>query len=109
MSRIKSAAGLAALLGVMGVVSGVSSSPLATDQKSATETRVISAHQGERNTGGQNGGTAKTPASNLGFGRIRKTNAPRGRGPGWTHAHARRVARKARSVKRHRSASRRKG
>lgn len=29
-----------------------------------------------------------------------------GRGPGWTNAHAKRVARKARNVKRHRAASR---
>lgn len=71
--------------------------------------RVISVDEasslsGSKSTGSKSDQSRKDGAR-VANGYRRQTNAPRRKGPGWTNAHAKRVAAKVRAVKKHRASS----
>ncbi|MDH4482858.1 MAG: hypothetical protein QE279_09155 [Rhodoferax sp.] len=55
-----------------------------------------------KNTGSKND-QARKDGARVGTGYRRQANASRRKGPGWTNAHAQRVAAKVRAVKKHRA------
>ena len=105
MKRTQSALMLAALVGSMAGLTGIV--PGQFNGTSAKAQPNTNAHSGERNTGSR-GGFFSQDAARLNFGREPNPQTRnRRRGPGWTNAHAKRVSRKARNVKRHRAVMKR--
>jgi hypothetical protein len=100
-------AALLAVLAMAGMGAAYSPSVLVGNSGQSATQANSNAQQGERNTGSR-GGIFSQDATGIRSGREPNPNTrSRRRGPGWTQAHVKRMAKKARNVKRHRAVTRR--
>lgn len=107
MRRSNSLMMLAATLGVLGGMGGLVGATQGLGQTGVRAQPNSNAQSGERNTGSR-GSIFSQDAARLGFGREPNPRTrSRRRGPGWTQAHVKRMARKTRNVKRHRAVMKR--
>jgi hypothetical protein len=97
---------LAATLGVLGGMGGLGGATQGLGQTGVQAQPNQNAQGGERNTGSR-GGIFSQDAARIGFGREPNPRSHRRRGPGWTQAHVKRMARKAQNIKRHRAVMKR--
>lgn len=100
-----STAAIALMLGFAGLSGGVNTQTNATQTIQSQTGNTAVAQQPAQPTRGPSGAFESMLRMAGLAGRRGSRGYQRARGPGWTNAHAKRVARKARSVKAHRARS----